>query len=199
MNMDHIRQIESGWVVLKTSAGRTLALAGALAKAGVESYAPERIIRVRAPRSRRVVEHHKPILPMFVFVRAIHLRRLIDWEQDPLCPMPGFTVFRRWDDRAQVPVIADATLQGIRDEEEQARIAHLRKARQKRLAVGTTVRLTEGPWRGLTGTVEKSDERFAKVSIGGRHALKVATFMLIEDAPALNSHGGGARLEPVPA
>lgn len=148
------------WCILRTSAGRTLPLARALAAAGFEVWTPMRIINRPAPGQarrlvlgvrRHMIEVEVPILPGFVFARAPHMEMLSHLSLDPASEHPSFSVFQH---AGRAPEVSDASIAGLRvaeaeaaaiteaarqaatrDEERRARAEQLRTRRAQMMAL----------------------------------------------------------------
>jgi hypothetical protein len=112
------------WCILRTSGGRTLALADSLMAAGIEAWTPRRTLRREKPGrcrlidgSKPVVEIEAPILPTIVFVPAGAMAALATIAADPASPHPPFSLFRHGD---RYPLIGVAELRGLRQAEQEA-------------------------------------------------------------------------------
>lgn len=165
------------WCILRTSAGRTLALVRSLVEAKIDAWSPLEVRSRRRPRSKVRVEHEVAIVPSFVFVRADRLGELMAIAASPMNPHPAFSLFKH---AGRVPLIPDREITSLRQAEQRAADAR-RKTQRKHLDAGAHVHLTEGPGAGLEGVVEQGGNgKFAKVSIGGI-TLKIATWLLQVD------------------
>lgn len=111
------------WCILRTSGGRTGALAKSLAGAGFDVWSPMRTIKRPAPGQRRalvlgtrrrMIEVEVPILPGFVFARARHLNPLAHLAADPAHQHPPFSIFRF---AGRAPLVHDRSVSGLRDAE----------------------------------------------------------------------------------
>lgn len=132
----------------------------------------------RVPRSKVRREIDAPIMPTFVFARADEVDTLIGILALPINPHPAFSIFRHG---GRIPLVADSEIAGARAVEERAKRTKL-KAERHIFAVGSSVKLTEGAFAGMAGEViEQDDGKFALVCFGGRHAVKIATFLLRTD------------------
>jgi transcription antitermination factor NusG len=165
------------WCILRTSGGRTLALAKSLGDAGFDVWTPAQTMRRRRPRSKVTVEIELPIMPTFVFVRADRLHDLAQVLNLPMSPHPQFSIFRYL---GKYPCIAEHEVAGMRKEEARYRVAQL-KTKRHVFPKGDTVRVTDGPAAGMSGVVQDGDGKFAVVAFGGRFRLKIATFLLRTD------------------
>ena len=95
------------------------------------------------------------MLPTFVFADHDALPILVHASQNPSSRHPAFTVFRHGD---AFPRIPDASLDGLRQHEEDARIRAARKAPKKRYFAGQTVRTTNPAFEGLDGKVVETSK-----------------------------------------
>lgn len=178
------------WCILRTSPGRTLGLMSALAAAGYDAWTPRQMQTRRRPRSRLTFDVEVPIAPTFVFARAVHVRELASAEAMPVNPFPAFTIFR--DARGRIPLIAAHDVAGLKQEEdrvaaiwdaeqERARLK-AERSKRKRLVMGQRVRFgQEGAFAGMTGTVERSGDKFVLASFGQAFRMKIATWLLSPD------------------
>lgn len=112
------------WCILRTSGGRTLALADSLVAAGIEAWTPRKTFRREKPGrcrlidgSKPVVEIEAPILPTIVFVPAGAMAVLATIAIDPASPHPAFSLFRHGD---RYPLIGAGELRGLRQAEAEA-------------------------------------------------------------------------------
>ncbi|SEM54568.1 hypothetical protein SAMN05192583_0577 [Sphingomonas gellani] len=114
-------QATNRWCILRTSGGRTLALADFLIAAGLEAWTPRKTFKRDKPGRCRLIDGRKPtveiaaaILPTFVFARARHLPALADMLADPASLHPPFSIFRH---AGRIPEVGSAEVQGLRNEE----------------------------------------------------------------------------------
>lgn len=174
------RQVtDTMWIILRTSAGRTLTLARSLAQAGIEVWTPQEVRHMRLPRSSKRVDRDLAMLPGFVFARAVHLEALRHFTVMPMSPHPAFSIFR-WNDG--YPLIADTALDPLRRIEQSRRSKRALQERRKAIPTGTRVRAASGPAEGLVGVVEKANAQFATVRFaGGSIPMAIAAYLLVED------------------
>lgn len=211
------RNLENMWCILSTTGGRTLPLARSLAAAGLEVWTPTRTIRRPAPGQRRrlhmgqrrkMVDRDLAILPGFVFARAVHLDDLARLALDPASRHPLFTVFQF---AGRAPMVSDASISGLRAEEEAAaaaiqalhdadtreearrqRAEQMRTERARRVAlrrerreftIGERVEIDEMPsMAGLVGNVTASTGTMATIDFGGAFPMKVEAWRVIPSA-----------------
>lgn len=200
--------LSSKWAILRTSPARTVALARSLCDAKLEAWTPKQVAFRRRPRSNHQDEIEVPIAATFVFIRACHIPavRLVG-APGQTNPHPPFSLFQQ---DGRVPLVADGEIVGLQAEEEaQVEVARAnrkvveqerrrledkrrhsvrkelrRRGRraQRHLTVGTAVEIQDGPWKGVTGIVKKTDGMNAIVEMGGWMKVKVDTWLLLEDA-----------------
>lgn len=173
------------WCILTTASTRTLPLAEALAAAGMRTWTPKRVKRRtgRGKQRQQVVQVDVPITPTFVFVGAEHLADLLRIRAQPACPYPAYRVLRDGD---RIPAICDASLGALRAAEE--RFAHsLLKSTRRHLPLGTSVRMNKGAFAGMTGIVEGSNGKEARVNFGHGFTVSIASYLLgtdvVQNAP----------------
>jgi transcription antitermination factor NusG len=163
------------WIILRTSPGRTLGVAAALSKAGIEAWSPIATEVRREGRSRKRVEVDTPLTPSFVFARWAHKDELVAMERSPSQTyqvwdkdlrrmvahgVPHFSLFRHLGD---YPPVADSALDPLR------RIERMSKPKSKvrTFQAGEAVQYQDAGFEGLTGTVESLRGKFAVVSFPG--------------------------------
>lgn len=111
------------WAILRTSGGQTLPLMRSLREAGFDVWSPARPIRrtlkAKTPTGTRSIDTEVPILPTFVFASEADLPKLVDIVDDLAsgrgCLHPAFSIFRYG---GRIPIVGDAEVRGLRDEEE---------------------------------------------------------------------------------
>lgn len=165
------------WCILRTSGPRTLKLAASLVGAGFDVWTPTMTAQRRKGRKRERVDCPAPITPTFVFARAAQLGDLIREASALASPHPPFSVFRYRD---RIPLLADRSLSALRSAEEQDRLKHL-KATRRTVPAGTSIKLTEGAFAGMTGIVEGGNGKEAVVNFGGGFVVSIATYLLESD------------------
>ena len=209
-----IDRTTSRWCILRTSGGKTLALAASLTVAGVEAWTPKRTFKRPMPGKRPdqhgrrpMIEIDAPILPTFVFARAVHVDRLMGLAADPASLLPAFSVFTH---AGRAPEVGDHAVAGLRQAERDAEEAiqairdadtreekrKLRaealstdRARRKAMraqrldfAAGEVVTVADMPaLGGMDGVVERSDGRSAVVMFGGLLNMTIEAWRLVRD------------------
>lgn len=176
--MTEAQMIETKWCILRTSPGRTITVVRSLEQAGIEVWTPVEVIKQRIPRSHKTFAREIPIMPTFAFARARHLGELLRICAAPVSEHPPFSVFRH---AGRFPFIADADVVSLRLAEERKLKARLRETKRE-FAPGAAVKVPDGPFAGMSGIVEEGDGRFALVAFGGSFRVRVASFLLVEDA-----------------
>lgn len=165
----------AAWCILRTNGGRTLPLAQSLAAAGIEAWTPTRAEKRRAARSKAVKQIDVPIMPTFVFVRAVHIVELRRCLSLPSNPHPPFSLFRHG---GRIPLISDRSLESLRSEERREKPKALRAT----FPIHSRVRLPESIlFGGMSGVVQESNGKVTLVCFGGRLSVKIDTFLLRDD------------------
>jgi hypothetical protein len=171
------------WCVLKTQARTTMRLATSLAEDKYEAWTPiEHFIKNLPGNVKRPVT--QAMLAGYVFARAAHLLDLLDISRTPMRRGPGrclpahprFWVLREND--GSPALVADCKLDDVRRLE--ARRTPASKA-EKALVIGSLVKVSGGPYGGLSGDVEWSNCRKTKVRFNARHAAEFLTSQLRPD------------------
>jgi transcription antitermination factor NusG len=178
----------AGWCIVRTNSRHTLTLAKSLSEAGVEAWTPQRTVKRRLPRGRRLVasgyrEHDEPLVPSFVFVRACHLPDLVRELSLPSSAHARFAIFRLGD---RVPIVGELEIERLRRSEDDAKPRAMRRT----VAIGHTVKPTEGAFAGLEGVVEFVQGGNARVSFGGTLSVTVKAWQLLENAVQAENIGG---------
>jgi hypothetical protein len=166
----------SAWCILRTSGGKTLALAQSLIDANIDAWTPMQKTSRRRARSKVRVEVDAPMMPTFVFVRAAHLPELELCLALPMSPHPAFSIFRYF---GRIPLLAASEIAGLRQAEWAGNTA---PKKADPFPAGTDVTLTEGAAAGMSGIVEVAQGKYALVAFGGSIRWKIATFLLRTDA-----------------
>lgn len=177
--------------MLRTSPGRTLALAQSLLDAGLDAWTPSEIHSRRRPRSKATIDIEAPIMPTFVFARAAEIPALMRIQALPISPHPAFSIFRHL---GEIPLLHDREIMNLRAVAEAARRKRLKKSHQYVFPVGGKVNVAEGNFTGLEGIVEGGDGKYALVCFGGSMQFKIATFLLrSEDIDGASGEASGPR------
>lgn len=175
--------MEGRWCVLRTAGASTLSLARSLQAAGYAVWTPQRVEKRRKTDTRKG-DRPVAIMPTFVFAPASDAYRLFDEARNPGSSHPDFSIFRF---NGKVPLIADRELEKLRTEERKV----TPKERRRIFLKQQRVKVPEGPFAGMSGVVEQGDGKWTLVAFPGSKAIKIATFLLVEDVlPAVSvSHG----------
>lgn len=176
------------WIILRTGGKSTLPLSRSLTEAGFDVWTPIERRSRRLPRKRDREEVELALMPSFVFARCHHTHDLLAlsrsnmpyriWDSDLrrmiMKGHPHFSLFRQ---DGAVPTIPDAALTPIRAAE--ARTAP--KAVVEAFGLGEVLKLTEGGFAGLVGTVNGARGQFTMVAFDGfPMPVQIATALLRE-------------------
>ncbi|WP_203310483.1 hypothetical protein [Sphingomonas beigongshangi] len=184
------------WCMLRMSGQRTLAVCRALTTLGYDAWTPQIIVRRRRPRSKKTIEIDAAILPTFVFLRADLLHDLYRLMAQPGPGLPAFSIFTY---AGRVPLVGDAAMRALRDEEARAAAAHEavrqreklladRTAEQRQRAAlragartyqtGERVTIAQPAFAGMTGIVERGMGKAAIVNLGGSISVTIEAWLL---------------------
>lgn len=187
----------TSWCVVRTQGGQTLSLAKALQEAGYQAWTPVETVIRRARRSHPAQEIVVPLMPGLIFVGWDKLTDLIALSRNA---MP----YLHWDAEQGRHVtrgiahfrilqigspgegrtyarVSDRELAGLRQAEARAQVAVKRKTLRK----GAKVRLAEGAYEGLRGTVEFVKGGYAHVQVQGwPMTVQVALHLVVEEVKA---------------
>lgn len=177
------------WLILRCSNCKTLELATSLTEAGFEAWSPaENAMR---PEKREPVR--RPLTPSFVFAPDEWLGDLLALSRSPTLNYQvwdpekrrmvtrGHPHFRLFQHLGEFVVIPGRQLEPLRN------IERRRKPRGivKPVAAGTAVRMTDGGFAGMTGTVESVRGKRAMVSFPDfPFAVEFPTWLLREEIDA---------------
>ena len=155
------------WCVLRTSGRSTLPLAASLAGAGFEAWTPVETVFVVLPGSYHKRPGTYAMIPRYVFARSHHDQDLLRLSNSQH-RHPRFTLVRRDD---QIGYVADAALEALREAEAMAEVMAVPRKRISPYSRGARVDVKKGPYTGMSGEVESSDGKAAKIWITmfGRH------------------------------
>lgn len=187
--------VEAGtsWCVVWTQGGQTLSLAKALQEAGYQAWTPAETVIRRARRSHPAQEIVVPLMPGLIFVGWDKLTDLIALSRNAMPYLHwdaeqgrhvtrGIAHFRILQiespgDGMRYARVSDRELAGLRQAEAKAQVAVKRKTLRK----GTKVRLAEGAYEGLRGTVEFVKGGFAHVQVQGWPMTVQVALHLVEE------------------
>lgn len=195
------------WCILRTSGGRTVALARSLAAAGFEAWTPVRTIRRPAPgqgrrlvmgQRRKLIDVDLAILPGFVFARADQLHDLVLAAGAELSPHPSFSVFHQ---SGRVPLVREASITGLRCAERDAAAARLAELtaetrQQERQARAERLRTEKERRKALRREV-KNLGAGAAVTVQGMSAFEGLIGVVVQGqgSSATVEFGGSLRIE----
>jgi transcription antitermination factor NusG len=175
-----------GWCILRTKSRHTQRLARTLAEDGFDVWTPTEVRTMRVPRMNVRREVTLPLMPSYVFAKAVHLIDLIQLAAMPAKPRRGrychepahedFNVMRCF---GGIPTVSDSDLAQLRALEAKRTP---RKKAERSFAAGATVRVEGGSFGGMTGTVERSDRGHTLVCFSDRYQVKIPTSLLLENA-----------------
>lgn len=180
------------WCILRTGGQRTIALMKSLVAAGYEAWTPIENRKRRRARSKMQIEIDVAMMPTFVFARADRADELARVRVDPTSPHPVFSVFHY---QGRVPLVSNSEVERLRTLERM----QAPKDRRKVFAAGDAVRVPEGPFGGMSGVVKQGNDRYTLVAFAGRFEVKIATFLLLDDAvqkakPDMGAPAGPAKV-----
>jgi transcription antitermination factor NusG len=178
------------WCILRCSNVKTLELAASLTEAGFEAWSPVETVQPPAKGGGKPERVLEALMPSYVFARASHIIELAELVRSPSLQFrvwdpesrrmvtrghPTFRFMRKLD--GEIATTPDRTLNALRLVERKRKP----RGKVKPVAIGATVRLDEGGFAGLTGTVESIEGKFALVAFPGLPmAVKIAMWMLQE-------------------
>jgi transcription antitermination factor NusG len=168
----------SDWCILRTAPCSTLRLVQSLEEAGYEAWTPTEAVVRRARRSHPQEEQLEALMPTYVFAKFARLADLLALARSPLLSYriwdsnkrrmvvrghPFFRMMPGPDARFPYARVSEAQLQPLR------RIADRRrpKTTSVELATGDRIRMIEGCYAGLYGTVVDCDGPFPEVQFDG--------------------------------
>ena len=161
------------WCILRCAAQSTIPLLRSLSRAGIDVWTPiERVTR-RVPRAnvKRVLD--RAIIPSYLFVASDHMPAILALLNSPTRDHREFRLFKH---NGGVPLINGEALDPLRMLE---RKSHA-KAAEPILRAGDSVKLTDGGFAGMTGTVGAVGKSYSEVTIQGFNLpLKIANFYLL--------------------
>lgn len=150
------------WCILRTAPSSTLRLAQSLNASGFETWTPIETVERHARRSTKRVLIIAPLMPSFAFSRAARLADLIELSRSPSLTYQvwdseqrrmvtrGHPYFSLFHSAGEIALIPDRLLNPLRLSEQRVKP----KGSARTFRPGDLVRLTEGAFEGLTGTVQ---------------------------------------------
>lgn len=170
------------WCILRCANADTLPVFESLKRAGIEAYAPIDKRTGRKPRTKAQYVKSVALMPSYVFAHVRHLNDLARLATLPTSPHPRFSIFKQ---QGGFGLVADDELAALRAEEGRKLGVFERLSRRgrkgPRLAVGSEVRLPDGPFAGFSGIVGEVQGQFTLVDttiFGKPITIKIASFLL---------------------
>lgn len=168
--------IRDHWLILRTSASRTLPLLRSLSASGFDVWTPRESQNRRTGRGKPTAECMVATAPSFLFARATHLDELLGILSLPLNPHPPFSLFRH---AGRIPLVKDESLEPLRSYEARAE----RKTRRSHRYIyprGTKVKTDQSAFVGMTFEVEGGNSKEAVAQLGP-FRMKIGTWLLRPD------------------
>lgn len=180
------------WAILRTSGGQTLPLMRSLCEAGFDVWSPakpiRRTIRAKTPSGTRLVETEVPILPTFVFANDRDLAALGDIAALSISPHPAFSVFRYG---GRIPIVDDAEVRGLRDEEARVIALHQSIRDAESYAEGEKIRIAAIKSEAARRRATKEMERQQRAALRStRKTFEAGTEVEVSEMPALAGVAG---------
>lgn len=182
-------EIEQDWGIARTQAAHTLGLAKALEDAGFRAWTPTEVIVRRARRAIPRKEMTVPLMPGLIFIGWDRLAEIIAMSRNAMSYQhwdaaqkrmvtKGFPFFRMLQVGGIYARVADRDLMGLRSAESHSLV----QVKRRTMKCGAAVRLIEGSFEGMRGTVEGVKGTFATVRFAAWPVLvQVALHLLVED------------------
>lgn len=187
----------SSWCVVRTQGSQTLGLAKSLQDLGFAAWTPVETVIRRARRQHPQTETVLPLMPGLVFVDWAKLQDLIVLSRNAMSYLHWDAQLRRHVSKGighfrilqvagerearHYARVSDRELAGLRSAEARGQVA----VKRRTLKRGAPVRLTEGAFEGLRGTVETVKGNYAEVRFAAWTAtVRVALHLLKEEGAA---------------
>lgn len=166
------------WCILRTTAGSTIPLLKSLSAIGFDVWTPVHVYRRRMPRTKAKVEREEAMMPTYLFARADRLTDLVELS---VLPVKDHRDFRLFQQQNRYPLLGDQALAALRTEERKLQVVEKTKPG---FAKGDRVKLTEGGFAGMSGTVESVQGKFASVAFPNYfgNSIKIASWHLLPDS-----------------
>lgn len=171
------------WFILRMASTDTLRIYRNLQRAGFTTWTPVERKFGRMPRTKAKYEKEFALLPSYVFARVEHVDEILRIAMLPNKDIGRFSVFHH---KGGIPLIADNQLRDLRAEESRV-IGIFERLKRKGMkgpsfSKGQAIKMTEGPFAGLSGIVEDQKGQTTLVSFAGYHApIKISSLLLRED------------------
>lgn len=178
------------WFIIRTASADTLKVNDGLLAHGFEVWTPIEHRRGKMPRTRKIYDKRFALMPSYCFARVYQIDALLTFAAMPTRDFPSFSVFTF---KGGVPLVADDQLTGLREEEARTqRVFHRAKRRDAkgiRFDPGDPIKLTDGPFAGMSGVVEGTQGQYTLVEMqifGRAFPMKVASLLLLPDVATAN-------------
>jgi hypothetical protein len=180
------------WAILRTSGGQTLPLMRSLRGAGFDVWSPakpiRRSVRAKTPSGTRMIETEVPILPTFVFANSHDLITLEDIAALSVSPHPAFSVFRYG---GRIPIVGDAEVRGLRDEEDRVVALHQAIHDAESYAEGEKIRIAAMKSEAARRRATKELERQQRAALRSNpKTFDLGAFVEVAEMPALAGVAG---------
>jgi transcription antitermination factor NusG len=175
------------WIILTCSNAKTLDLARSLTEAGFDAWSPVETIKLQPRHGKKREDIVRPLMPSFVFAKAMHLAELLALSHSPTLNYriwdsalkrmvtrghPYFKLFRPF---GEIRMVSDSELDHLRKLEKRRRP----KGKAPVFAKGDVVKITEGGFAGLSGIVEETRGGYTTVTISDwAIPVQVSTWLL---------------------
>lgn len=173
---------ENGWCILRTSPRHTLGLAESLGHDGFDIWTPVETRMIRVPRVNARREVKLPIMPSYVFAKALHLIDLLELAAMPVKPRRGrglrdpahadFSVMHAF---GHIPLVADRHLTELRRLE--AKRTPIKRAAYS-FPRNARARVDGGAFGGLVGVVVRSSPKSTVLRFDGGFPVELPTMLL---------------------
>lgn len=170
------------WVVLRCSPASTVPLCDELARLGVTAWTPTALPTVRLPRRRikRTLDKRAPLLPCYIFAALDDLSELKRLAADVGGSiLIDFSILVRPD--GQTALVADSQLEPLRAMEARMERKQVPSGERPIFSPGSAVAVKDdGAWAGMSGIVQRADDKWVLVCFGGRIHVKIDGLQLRE-------------------
>ena len=163
------------WCILRCSGANTLPLAKSLTGEGLDVWTPIEQITRRVPRFNVKRTIYQPMMPSYLFARASQLSLILALCEAAHSRHRDFRIFHL---HGRMPLIADAALAPLRLLERKSRIT---AKTAPRINAGDHIRMSDGSFAGMAGTVDHAGGQFSTVTLQGfSMPVKIANFYLLQ-------------------
>jgi len=170
------------WCILRMASADTLTVLDYLARRGFSVWTPVARKIGRMPRTRVEYDKRFALMPSYVFAGVADISDIAHLAMMPKQDCPRFSMFRY---QGGFPLVADDQLAFLRLEEDRQKsvFERWRRSRMKgpKIATGAVIDLPEGPFMGLSGTVQETQGQFVLVNVPGfAKPIKIASLLLAD-------------------